>query len=263
MKKVTIDEAYKLKSEGLNDFIERFDELGEKFTNQNRNKLKIFELDDFKVVIKSFKVPNLVNQVSYAFFRKSKAQRSFEYAKKLLSLDIKTPEPIAYFEFSQFFLFKKSYYLSKHFNYDFTIRALVDDDNYPNYNEILRAFTRFTFSLHEKGINFLDHSPGNTLIKKTDSGYDFYLVDLNRMNFEHMDFDARMRNFARLSPRGKMLSVLSSEYAKLLDNKTEAQVHERMLFFSKDFSHKFKAKERFKKKYFFWRKKVNKRYISL
>ncbi|KJD34940.1 Kdo domain containing protein [Tamlana sedimentorum] len=255
MKNVRIDSNYKINEAALNEFVEKFDARGEKFTNQNRNKLKIFDLNDFKVVIKSFKIPNLVNQLAYSFFRKSKARRSFEYAKKLLALGIKTPEPIGYFEYKQFGLFKKSYYLSKHFNYDFTIRALVDDDNYPNYDQILRAFTRFTFKLHENKINFLDHSPGNTLIKKTETGYEFYLVDLNRMNFEEMDFDARMNNFARLSPRGKMLSVMSSEYATLLDDKTEAQVKERMLYFSKQFSHKFKARERFKKKYFFWRKK--------
>jgi hypothetical protein len=39
--------------------------------------------------------------------------------------------------------------------------------------------------MHEASINFLDHSPGNTLIvKKSEGKYDFYLVDLNRMNLK-------------------------------------------------------------------------------
>ena len=110
--------------------------------------------------------------------------------------------------------------------------------------------------MHEKGIHFLDHSPGNTLIKKTDSGYDFYLVDLNRMNFKTLTYDERLANFARLSPKDYMLDIISDEYAKLI-NKPHEEVKERMYFFSKKFSSGFKKKEAFKKKYYFWRKKKN------
>ena len=74
-------------------------------------------------------------------------------------------------------------------NCDLTFRELTKDLNYPDHEIILRAFTRFTFQLHENGINFLDHSPGNTLVKKVGKEYEFYLVDLNRMNFGFMDFD--------------------------------------------------------------------------
>jgi hypothetical protein len=108
--------------------------------------------------------------------------------------------------------------------------------------------------LHEKGIHFLDHSPGNTLIRHDDNDYQFYLVDLNRMEFKTLNYDERMANFARLSPRSKMLDIISDEYAKLI-NKPSAEVRERMLYFSKKFSSGFKKKEAFKKKYFFWRKK--------
>ena len=52
---------------------------------------------------------------------------------------------------------------------------------------ILRQFIRFSYLLHQKGIEFLDNSPGNTLIKKNEKGvYDFYLVDLNRMKFHQI-----------------------------------------------------------------------------
>ena len=64
------------------------------------------------------------------------------------------------------FRFKKSFYLSEQVDCDLTYRELITDLNYPNYETILRAFTRFTYLLHERGIQFLDHSPGNTLIKK-------------------------------------------------------------------------------------------------
>src|SRR5690606_28432564 len=85
--------------EFLDDIIENFDIKGESFGNQDRNSLKLFQLKDSTLNVKSFKVPNLINQIAYRFFRKSKAQRSFEYANTLTELHIGTPQPIAYYEF--------------------------------------------------------------------------------------------------------------------------------------------------------------------
>ena len=48
--------------------------------------------------------------------------------------------------------------------------VLVNDENFPNRIEILKAFTRFTYEMHEKQIHFLDHSAGNTLIVQTEKG---------------------------------------------------------------------------------------------
>jgi len=198
----------------LEDCIINFDSKGEAFGNQKRNSLKLFNLDDFTVNVKSFKIPNLINQIAYNFFRKSKAQRSYEYALKLKNLGIGTPEPVAYYEFKTPFLFKKSYYISKQLDCDLTYRELINDFNYPDYDNILRAFTRFTFTLHENGIEFLGHSPGNSLIKKIGEEYQFYLVDLNRMKFGTLDFNTRMKNFARLSKHKHMVEIMSDEYAK-------------------------------------------------
>ena len=42
--------------------------------------------------------PNFINSLIYGYLRKSKAQRSFEYAKILLSKNIGTPQPFAFYE---------------------------------------------------------------------------------------------------------------------------------------------------------------------
>ena len=157
---------YKLHVSLLDDCIKDFDQTGIPFGNQDRNSLKLFKLDDKIINVKSFKIPNVINQIAYKFFRKSKAQRSFEYASKLKTLGIGTPNPIAFYEFKTTLFFKKSFYVSAHQDYDITYRELTTDLNYPDHELILRAFTRFTFELHQNNINFLDHSPGNTLIKK-------------------------------------------------------------------------------------------------
>ncbi|MFD2550316.1 lipopolysaccharide kinase InaA family protein [Bizionia sediminis] len=238
----------------LNSIIENYDTTGENFGNQDRNSLKLFDLNGLTINVKSFKIPNLVNQIAYRFFRKSKAQRSFEYANRLLELHIGTPQPIAYFEYKTPFLYKKSYYMSAHLPYDLTYRELTTDLKYPNHEAILRAFTRFTFSLHKAGVNFLDHSPGNTLIQLNGGTYKFYLVDLNRMEFGTLDFETRIKNFARLTIHKSMVEVMSDEYAKLSGYDYE-RVFNLMWAETEAFQYRFHRKRRLKNKIFFWRKK--------
>jgi hypothetical protein len=225
---------------------------GEIFGKANRNTIKLFKLEDQVINIKSFKVPNIFNQIAYRFLRKSKAQRSFEYANKLIDLGIGTPQPIAYFEFSSFLLFKKSFYVSEHLECDLTYRELTTNFNYPDYETILRAFTRFTFKLHEKNILFLDHSPGNTLIKKVDGEYKFYLVDLNRMQFKPMNFQTRIKNFSRLTIHKSMVEIMSDEYAKL-SNEDYYKVFDLMWSNTESFQKKFHRKKDLKKKLKFWK----------
>ena len=176
-----LNDTFLDKKEQLVNFIENFNTSGEIFIKGNRNTIKLFQLDNLTLNIKSFKEPNLINKIAYRYFRKSKAKRSFEYANFLLENNIGTPKPFAYFENTSALGLKDSYYVSEHLQCDLTYRELVETD-YPDAENILRQFTQFTFSMHEKGIEFLDHSPGNTLIIKRPEGkYDFYLVDLNRM----------------------------------------------------------------------------------
>ena len=219
-----------------------------------RNTIKKISTDNLDLNIKAFKIPHLINRIAYSFFRKSKAHRSFEYAEILIKNGINTPKPIAYFEFSNFNFLSKSFYISNQLDYDITYRELVNNKDYPNFDIILREFTRFTFDLHEKGINFLDHSPGNTLIKRNESTkkYDFYLVDLNRMKFHQMSFKDRMKNFSKLTPRKEMVEVMANEYAKLFDE-SEKKIFNQMWLFTEEFQKKYYKKIAIKKKIFFWK----------
>ncbi|WP_040279851.1 lipopolysaccharide kinase InaA family protein [Psychroserpens damuponensis] len=249
-----IHELYKPNEAFLDDIITNYDTKGEDFGNQDRNSLKLFKLGDKTLNVKSFRIPNLVNQIAYRFFRKSKAQRSFEYGKWLKSLDIGTPEPIGYYEYTTPFLFKKSYYISEQLDCEITYRELTKNFDYPNHEEILRAFTRFTFKMHEKKVHFLDHSPGNTLIKKVDNNYEFYLVDLNRMEFKLLDFETRIKNFAKLTTHESMVRVMSDEYAKCIGKDPEV-VFNLMWKETMDFQHRYWRRRRLKNKLLFWRRK--------
>jgi len=234
--------------------INNFNTTGVLFGDGKRNKIKLFEHEGKIINIKSFKIPNFINKIAYKYFRKSKAKRSFEYATTLLENGIGTPQPIAYFENSNWIGLMDSYYISEHLKCDLTFRELVEIPDYPDHENILRQFVQFSFQLHEKGIEFLDHSPGNTLIISSELGkYDFFLVDLNRMNFHSsMNFDMRMENLSRLTPKKEMIIVMSNEYAKLYF-KSFDEVFDKMWYYTCEFQEKYRRKRKLKSKMLFWK----------
>lgn len=250
-----LNQEYKIQEPEILEFICFFDVKGILFGDGKRNKIKLFELEGKTINIKSFKIPHLINKIAYKYFRKTKARRSYEYATVLLEKGIGTPQPIAYFENYDSVGLKESYYVSEHLVTELTFRELVTNPEYPEHDIILRQFTRFCFNMHEKGIEFLDHSPGNTLIKKSSEGqYQFFLVDLNRMHFhQQMTFEQRMKNLNRLTPQKTMIAVMSNEYSKFYTEKTEAEIFDKMWQETFDFQEKFARKKRLKKKLKFWK----------
>ena len=228
---------------------------GKILVNGQRNTIKLFKVEDITLNIKSFKKPNLINKIAYRYFRKSKARRSFEFASKLMEMQIGTPNPVAFFENYDFIGLKESYYACEHLESVFEFREIVQNEAFENRDFIIRKFTQFTFEMHEKGIEFLDHSPGNTLIRKnTDGSYSFFLVDLNRMQFhETIDFKTRMKNLSKITHKKDMIAVMSNEYAKL-SNGDETTIFETMWGLTADFQYRFHRKKRIKKKLKFWKK---------
>lgn len=247
---IKLSEKYQKQSDAILKFLYSFDAMRTLIGSGARNKIKLFDLDGKIINVKSFKIPNKINQVIYKYFRKSKAERSFEYAQFLMSKKIGTPAPVAYAVNGSSAFFKESFYISEHLEYDLTYRELVTNPSLPNHEEILRAFTRFTYKLHENEIEFLDHSPGNTLIQIKEDGYDFFLVDLNRMNFKTLNFDERMQNFSRLTPKKKMVEVMAEEYSKFIKEDSQ-QVFEKMWFYTKKFQESHLRKKRLKQKFKF------------
>jgi len=179
-----------------------------------RNELKIINYGAKDTVVKSFKIPHPLNRIVYSFFRSSKAKKSYNYSLKLEDF---TPKPIGYIEFYSSFLLKESYFVSEKFDYDFTIREPLLDDNFKDKKEILKAFARFTLQLHNANIFHKDYSPGNILIKKDKGNYIFKIVDINRMGFFKLSIDDRAKNFSKLWARDDELEIIATEYQKYFD----------------------------------------------
>jgi hypothetical protein len=233
--------------------IKNFENVGENFVVGKRNKIKTIPYKNLVLNVKSFKIPSLIQGFVYRFLRASKAKRSYNYAKILEEKGIGTPKPIAYYENKTSFKLLDSYYISEHLIPDLVFKDLFDR-NFTDEEIILQQFAHFSFKLHEAGIEFLDHSPGNTLIKKTDTNkYSYYLVDLNRMKFhKNMDFNTRMKNLSRITPSKEMVKVISYEYAKLY-NKEEKVVFDLMWNYTSNFQKRFLRKKRIKKALMFWK----------
>jgi hypothetical protein len=212
--KYKVTPGFEFLEEWIRNLPEYFPDNGESIF-KSRNEVKIFNVGELQLNVKAFKIPNWFNRIVYVYFRNSKAARSFNYASKFYSLDIPTPEAVAYLECLSFGLLGRSYYISLHYNYDFTLREVL---NYqvPERDEILRQWTRFTHQkLHLNNIYHLDYSPGNTLIKKDNGIYEFNIIDLNRMKFKKIDFEKGIRNFRQLDTDRQTLELLASEYAML------------------------------------------------
>ena len=208
---------YEINPKYAKNFTDFLKNIKEHFINNNntihkaRNEIKVLEHAQQKVVVKAFKIPHLLNRIVYSFFRKSKAQKSYKYSVKISEF---VPKPIGYIEFYKSGLLHQSYFISKHFDYDFTIREPLLDRDFPKRENIFRAFARFTLELHNAHIFHNDYSPGNILIKEEEEAFIFKIVDINRMSFFELNEKARAKNFSKLWASDEVLTIVADEYQK-------------------------------------------------
>ncbi|NYT27516.1 MAG: hypothetical protein H0A76_06205 [Candidatus Thiodubiliella endoseptemdiera] len=80
---------------------------------------------------------------------------------------------------------------------------------------IFIKFAEFIYQLHQNNILHQDLSPGNILIKKNQLGYEFKIIDINRMNFKILNLQQRAKNFNKLWADDIDLGVILKAYAKL------------------------------------------------
>jgi hypothetical protein len=246
---IIIHSKYKSKEKAVLQLVSVFFNEGDMIVKGSRNTIKSNFLDEEKVNIKFFQKPGIFKSIIYSFFRSTKAKRSFDYANYLLEHHILTPFPIAYIENrNSLGLLKDSYYICQQIDYDFTIRELIHNPLFPERTIILEQFAAFTFNMHEANVNFLDHSPGNTLVVKIDSGqYEFYLIDLNGMKFGKLSIEERMDNFKKMWLSKTMVKVVAKAYAKLI-NQPEEKLQTILLEKTIQFKRKITKKKWLKRK---------------
>ena len=234
--KIVINPKYK----SLSAFIESVPDVFEKegrLIYKARNQLKTYQTEGFNVVVKSFKKPHFINRIAYGFFRSSKAQRSYEYAFELLKRGVPTPEPVAYMEEKRVGLLIRSYCICI-FEKDFSeireeMLGLRGDKSF------LKALAAFIADIQNKGVLFLDMSPGNILSKTGNGKISFTLVDINRIKFlTDISLRKRYKNFARIAEKREIIDEIATEYAKIMSfdvEKSKKEIHKHIAGYSKNY----------------------------
>lgn len=209
----------------LQDIARDFEQKGELLFQGSRNSIKIFDYQGLRINVKAFKKPSFFKKIMYRFVRESKAKRSYANAQFLLENGILTPKPYGFVEDFDAIGLTSSYYFCQQLDHCFALEDVVIDLHYPDRVEILKQYTQVFFKMHEKGIEFVDNSLGNTLITFADGTYQFWLIDLNRLNRHRtMSIGLRMKNFSRLSLDHTLWKVIATEYAALEPKYTQTEL---------------------------------------
>lgn len=178
--------------ETLRSFVENLNEASfkpEEKIFELRNRIYRYEVNGKVLAIKCFSIPNAINRVAYTYFRPGKARRSFENSLKLEQAGISVPRPVAYREIYRNGTLAESFYISEFID---GVKEVREWEKSADADRIVKGVAALMAKLHAAGIYFRDFSPGNILY---DKDWNFYLVDVNRMDFNCSNPQQMMRNF--------------------------------------------------------------------
>ncbi len=237
--KVYVNSQLDFNAQDARNILSNFYSTGETVYSQ-RNEIKQFPSRYGALAVKSFKKPNIINRFIYGYFRKSKAQRSFEHSQKLLQLGVGVPKPYAYVE-KRVPGLTNSYFIYQYIDNTFTLWDVLLDKVDSDKKVILDNLASLAYQLHSNDVNFLDLSPGNVLFSANDV-HKMYLIDINRLRFEKLNLKARCRNFENLSLRLKWLNIFSKKYASFYPKVDRPRIIESIAYY-----HNKKARWRFRR----------------
>ncbi|MBO7605516.1 MAG: hypothetical protein J6S61_03520 [Elusimicrobiaceae bacterium] len=179
---------YNIKKLGLtNEFLknlpEYFDTEGE-IVFRGRNLIKAIDLNGYKLNIKKYCIPPIINRILYSIgLRNPKCVSAFINAQKILKSSFETPKPFAYIIERKNGLIRYSYLISEQIENAKMIRQCWGPD-------FMRHFAIFTAKMHEKGLSSRDYTSGNILCRKENGKYRFFLIDVNRFEFKNKPVSA-------------------------------------------------------------------------
>jgi Lipopolysaccharide kinase (Kdo/WaaP) family. len=174
--------------------------------------------------------------VVYRWWRKSKAQRSYEYAMQLRNLGVGSPEPLGFCDTGSLCKIGYCYYVSRSSKLRYDFRDAVNGTQ-PDETKILRAIAETTARMHEGGFWHKDYSGGNILWDRVDEAgntIDFSsttmqtytiaieLIDLNRMRLGKVSLELGCAAFDRLEVDTSQQRVLAEVYAQIRGFDVEA-----------------------------------------
>ena len=238
---IVVHPKYNFLKEYIEQIPDRFNRLQDVLYNQ-RNIIKVDEVSEVKLVIKSYRRIYLPNKIRYSFFYPSKAERAYSYGLELLKKGFTTPHPIAFIERFEYGLLTQSYFISEYSDYRPLSQIQSGDENV-----LMKELAKYTFDLHHNGIYHIDYSNGNILFKKSNGHFEFSLIDNNRMKFGKFGYTNRLKNFRRLGLSNAQLIQIAEEYSRL-EKSNEIETIERLFRYVRRHREKNSAKKWVKQK---------------
>jgi len=211
-RKIIINPQYEKLDKFIKSLPDTFCATGDVIRNI-RNEVRLIKTDNYKFVVKSYKVPGIINKIAYSRLRKSKAERAYEYATLLLSKGIGSPTPVAYITEKKKGLFNKSYFVSLYSECPYNYYNLLEME-FVREREILEEIAKTTAKMHENNFLHQDYTGGNILFDDKESVIPVELIDLNRMSFGKIDITTGCKNFSKLCATEEMLEIMAKTYAE-------------------------------------------------
>lgn len=211
-----------------------------------RNEVRLFRENGLRLVVKRYKRVNAMQRVVYSFFRRTKAERAFAFAKELRERGVDTPREVAYIEESRNGLFETGYFVSLERPYPPAFDQLVPPKDFDH--RLAEDLAAFICYMHSRGILHGDMNFGNFLYHYDNEGRcHFCVIDTNRSRFRR-GYPSRKEclwNFRTTTHRRDVFEYIVQAYARLR-GWDEAKATKEALRYLDKFEKKHRYKERLK-----------------
>ncbi|MFN2343614.1 MAG: lipopolysaccharide kinase InaA family protein [Desulfonatronovibrio sp.] len=132
-------------------------------------------------VLKNFKWRG-IQALIFSPLKKSKAMKSFSAACHLIEHGLKTPLPLAAYEFRRFGFIRKNIFVTEKISESSVLKKFIklNRSNPDQTKEILKTLAEFALKMHDSGLWHRDMNLSNFLITGSSGNYKLYIIDLNR-----------------------------------------------------------------------------------
>ncbi len=171
-------------------------------------------LESAGLVIKSYRVPGILKGWIYRWIRSPKSRRAYDNGMRLRELGLNTPEPAFAIEcYGRSGVLRNSYYACSALTGWSELRGVEKRQDFP---ELARGLAEFIFSIHSRNVLMKDMTPGNILFRRIGSGFEFALVDINRMSFDVSSRRTLFGNFKALLDTEEGTVAVAREYGRIM-----------------------------------------------